>query len=324
MCSAAALEVVPLGPAYVPAAAALVTARIGTLRASIPTVPAAWSDEASLARLVGELAVRGSGVVALRAGRPVGFQAATLIDGHGGRWAYTPDVGHASTGEEHARVIEAMYTRLAAAWVRDACLEHTVTVLANDTEAITTWGRMGFGQSMVDLVRDLSPVEGHGPVPGIHVRRAGPADDAVIHALDLNLRAHVTASPIFLRARPAMPREILRAELADPTRATFVAEADGEAVAHLRIGPSATDVATIVRDPSTASITAAFTVTGRRGAGIATSLLDVALQWARDAGYTRSAVDHESANGEASRFWARHFVPVAVTLTRRLPPRVGP
>ncbi len=324
MSSSAALEVVPLATAHVAAAAKLLAAQIQALRASVPALPAAWSHDAPLARLVTELAVRGSGVVALRDGELVGFQAATLIDGHGGRWAYTPDVGHAATGDRRGRTIETLYARLAAAWVRDACLEHTVTVLANDAEALETLGRLGFGQSVIDLVRDLEPVQGCRSIPGIAIRRAGPADDAAIHALDQDLWGHVAASPIFLRRGPARPREILRPELADPARATFVAEADGETVAFMRIGPSATDVATIVRDQATASITAAFTVAGRRGHGIATCLLDAALRWAREAGFERSAVDHETANGEAGRFWARHFTPAALSLTRRLPPRVAP
>ena len=38
----------------------------------------------------------------------------------------------------------------------------------------------------------------------------------------------------------------------------------------------------------------------------------------------RWAVDHESANGEAGRFWARHATPVAVSLGRRLAPGTVP
>ena len=95
-------------------------------------------------------------------------------------------------------------------------------------------------------------------------------------------------------------------------------------VAFLRIGPSADDVATIVRDPGTASITGAYTVPAHRGTGVASALLDAAVEWAREAGYVRCGVDHEAANGEASRFWARHATPVALSLARRLPPATVP
>jgi hypothetical protein len=38
----------------------------------------------------------------------------------------------------------------------------------------------------------------------------------------------------------------------------------------------------------------------------------------------RCAVDHESANREAARFWSRHFTPVAVSMSRRLAPGIVP
>jgi GNAT superfamily N-acetyltransferase len=191
-------------------------------------------------------------------------------------------------------------------------------VLADEPVTIEALVRLGFGETVIDLVRDLSPVDDADPPPTISVRRADAADAAAIAELDDGLRRHLAASPIFLRMGPARPLELQRRALADPAQATFLAEADGQPIATLRIGPSATDVATVVRDPDTASITAAFTVAERRGDGIATVLLAAAVAWARDGGYARVAVDHDSANGEASRFWARHFTPVAVSLTRRL------
>lgn len=317
------LVLAPLAIEHVPDAAALVATRVRILRTAVPVVPQSWEDEASVARLVLGLAQRGSGIVALRGGTPVGFQAAMFIDGHGGRWAYTPDLGHAASGTGRARIISELYASLAEDWVRNACVEHVVTVFADDAETTDAWARLGFGRTVVDLLRDLSPVAGAAPDPGLTVRRATAADGAAIQVLDQGLRRHLAASPVFLRIGSAKSPELQRHELADPLSATFLGEADGKLVAFLRIGPTATDVSTIVRDAGTASITAAFTVRERRGGGVATALLDSALAWARAAGYVRAAVDHESANGEAERFWARHFVPVAYSLTRRLAPRGG-
>jgi len=321
-----AFDLVPLLATHAPAAAALVAARYAQLRADVAVLPAAWANEATLARLIGELVSRGAGVAAVRDGRLIGFQAATLIDGHGGRWSYTPDVGHAIAAldpDDAGRMTEALYASLAERWVREACLEHVVTVFATDATALATFGRLGFGQSVIDLVRDVATVAGAEPVPGVTIRRAGPDDAARIHQLQLGLRAHLAAPPIFLRLGPAQPVEIQRRSLADPAIATFLAEVDGGPAAFMRIGPSATDVATIVRDPGTASITGAFTIAERRSDGIASWLLDAAARWAADAGYVRLAVDHESANGEAVRFWARHFTPVTISLSRRLPPRIA-
>jgi GNAT superfamily N-acetyltransferase len=322
-----AFDVVPLQPHHVDAATALVAARYRRLRSAVPVLPAGWAAEPALARIIGELVARGAGAAAVRDGALIGFQGATLIDGHGGRWAYTPDVGHATSGlnaRDAQRVVEALYAHLAAAWVRDTCLEHVITVFADDADAMAALARLGFGHSVIDLVRDLTPVADGVSATGVTVRRAGPDAAAALVELEQGLRSHLVAAPIFLRAGPVQPLELQRRTLGDPAVATFVAEVDGDVVAFLRAGPSAMDVATIVRDRETASVSGAFTIADRRGHGVATCLLDAAVGWAREAGYARIATDHESANGEAFRFCARHFTPVALSLSRRLAPRIGP
>jgi GNAT superfamily N-acetyltransferase len=296
----------------------------------VPVLPESWTVEVVGARLVRALAERGNGTAVLRDGRLAGFQAATLIDGHGGRWAYTPDVGHAAPGSQDRgsfdvdRTVERCYAALADRWVQEACVEHVVTVLADDPATIAAFGRLGFAPHVVDLVRDLSPVVDVDIPPGIDVRRAYPADARALLDLHAGLVRHLRGSPVFLRIPNAPPLELQRRRLEDAATATFVATHDGRPIAFLRIGPSADDVATIVRDPGTASITGAYTVPAHRGGGVATALLDAAVEWARESGYARCAVDHEAANGEASRFWARHATPVAVSLARRLPPATVP
>ncbi len=318
------VSIVTFGAEHVLPAAGLVVMGIERLRARVPALPATWLDPDLVARVIAGLAERGTGLAVIDDGRLVAFQAAVLIDGHGGRWAYTPDVGHAAPWDEAGRLRETLYARLADDWIRGASPEHVVTVLADDDTASATFARLGFGHFVVDLVRDLSPVAAP-PLPeGIILRRATPEDARPVAALDEALRRHLEASPIFLRLAPPPALEVHRRRLGDPAEATFLALRDGEAVACLRIGPSATDVATIVRDAGTASITAAYTVHGLRGGGVASALLAVALDWARAAGYVRCAVDHESANREAARFWSRHFTPVAVSLSRRLAPGIVP
>jgi|tagenome__1003787_1003787.scaffolds.fasta_scaffold20969056_2 GNAT superfamily N-acetyltransferase len=324
--------VVPFRPAHVTRAAALVTASVARLREQVPALPEAWSDERVVRRVVRALAERGTGVAIVGRNRSlVGFQAATLLDGHGGRWAYTPDVGHAtvaasggSGAADGNRVVERLYAALAGGWVRDAYVEHVVTVLADDPARIAAFGRLGFAPHVVDLVRDLAPVDGGAVPAGGEVRRALPADAAAVHELHAALVRHLRGSPVFRSVPPAPALELQRRVIADPASAVFLAQVRGEPVAFLRIGPCADDVATIVRDRRTASITAAFTVPRARGAGIGTALLAEAVEWAREAGHVRCAVDHEAANGEAARFWSRHATPVAISVARRLPATAVP
>ena len=209
--------------------------------------------------------------------------------------------------------------------MRQACAEHVITLLADDVAGAEAFARLGFGQHVVDLVRDLSPVADAG-AGGAAVRRAGPSDAAAVMGLELGLRRHLTGSPIFLSMGPAPRRWTSTGGCSRTTPSPRSSRpTDGGApLAFLRIGPASEDVAMVVRDGGTASITGAFTLADRRGTGVATDLLDAAIGWARDAGYARCAVDHESANREAGRFWARHFIPVAISMARRLPARVLP
>ena len=313
------MAIVPLTPEHVPAAARLVAQGMADLRRSVPVLPAAWQDPGTCARALARLVDRGAGLAVEDDGELVAFQAAITLDGHGGRWAYTPDIGHAATGPHAARLRERLYADLAPDWLRSACPEHAITIPAHDTETQAVMARLGFGQYVVDLVGTLDPLEA-GPLPaGVAIRRAGPADAAAVADLDAALRRHLQTSPIFLRPGPAPSPEVARRDLADASMATLLAERDGRAIAYLRIGPCAQDVAMVVRDASTASVTAAFTREELRGLDVATHLLDAAIAWASEAGYTRWAVDHESANREGGRFWARHATPAAISMSRRLP-----
>jgi len=321
------IALVPLESAHAAAAARLVTAGVRRLRETVPVLPAAWEDDAVVARLVGALAQLGNGMAVIVDGRLTGFLAATLFDGHGGRWAYAADVTHgvvAASPAEVDRTIERLYTTLAARWVRDACLEHVVTVLADDEATLSAFLRLGFAPHVVDLVRDLRPVADAALPEDVTIRRAYPADAPSILDLQSGLVRHLRSSPVFLRLPNAPVLELQRRRLEEPATATFVAVRERRPIAFVRIGPPADDVAMIVRDAGTASITAAFTMPDQRGGGIASALLDAALEWAREGGYARAAVDHEAANGEASRFWARHMTPVAVSLARRLAPGIVP
>ena len=314
------MAIVTLGPQHVEEAARLVADEVVALRQLVPILPDAWEDPAVVARAIGQLVDRGGGLAVEDDGELVAFQAAITLDGHGGRWAYTPDIAHAAPGPHGTRLRERLYTELAPEWLRAACPEHAITIPAHDLDTQATMARLGFGQYLIDLAGSLEPLDA-GPLPdGVSIRRATAADAVAIAELGAALLRHLRASPIFLRAGTAPSPEVERGMLADPETATILAERDGRAVAYVRIGPCAQDVAMMVRDPSTASVTRAFTHEELRGTGIATHVLDAAIAWAREAGYARWAVDHESANREAGRFWARHATPVAVSMSRRLPP----
>ena len=90
----------------------------------------------------------------------------------------------------------------------------------------------------------------------------------------------------------------------------------------MRLGSADDDVCTIIYDEKTTSIYAAFTQEKIRGAGIATALLNHALQWARASGYERCAVSFEPMNLLGTRFWLKYFKPVCFSVVRHIDDRL--
>jgi GNAT superfamily N-acetyltransferase len=245
--------------------------------------------------------------------------------GRGLRWSFSPEWANAAAGDDPRLVREALYTAIAGEWLDAGAPRHLVSTMATATEALETWSWLGFGVDTVDAIRDLSPTVTPHPPPDpsadsaspLHVRRAGVDDVAAVARLERGLRDHLAAPPVLFALGPERTHAEHERLLADSAIATFVAETSGmSAVAYLRIGPVADDVAAAVRDPSTAAITGAFTVESRRRGGVATALLDAALAWARSERRERCSVDFESRNVLARRFWLRWFRPAVLTVGR--------
>lgn len=293
-------------------AAALVSARYAALRAQGPPLPARYEKADVVLDLLHNLSGDVPGVAALRDGQLVGFLAGMVLpELQGRRAAYSPEWANGARLGQSRRIYEAMYAHLAACWAEDGCGTHAVTSLAHDPEAITGWHWLGFGLLAVDAVRELSPLDG--AEQGVDIRRAGVDDLALVLPLIEALRRHVASAPVFWASDP---RHDYRGWLESPQNALWLAVADGQAVGGMGVTPANPQACTIIRDPGTCSIVNAYVREEARGQGIATALLDRALRWAHEQGYERCAVDFESANVLAARFWLRWFEPVCFTVMR--------
>lgn len=265
----------------------------------------------------------GSGVAAERDGRLVAYLGVWRFEARGEASVFSPEWANGADGHGRRRLIEELYAASADAWVRDGYRSHLISVLADDRGALDSSHWLGFGEVAADAIRGSDPVPGAEPVPALIVRRAGLQDLDALTAMEEGLRRHVAASPAFFRLGPPRSCEDQQSRLSDASTPIWMAELEGEAIAYLRIGSSSDEAATIIRDPETASISGAFTLAAHRRAGVATQLLNAAVAWGRQRGYRRVAVDHETANPEASRFWCRHFTYVTYSLGRRLSPATG-
>lgn len=255
-------------------------------------------------------------------GRLVGFLSGWRIPSFRGRRAvFSPEWANAADLENSRRIYEEMYAHLSSTWVADGCFTHLVSLLANDHDGIGGWHWLGFGMVAADAVRPLQPARG--PDVEVDIGRAGLHDLVQIMTLDESLYQYLAASPTFLVDTGERNKAYYEAWLCHPDRPVWLAYQGMKAVAYVGMGPASDDASTIIYDEKTTSISGAFTTERARGQGIATALLNQALEWARAAGYERCAVDFEPMNPLAARFWLRHFEPVCYTLIRHVDERAA-
>ena len=167
----------------------------------------------------------------------------------------------------------------------------------------------------VDSVRPLTPLERSDV--GIEVRRAGLQDARIVTDLGRALERHEAAAPTFWMHELGDFGETL----GQPGNAAWLAFEGGQVLGFIALEPGEACECALLRDTGTVNISGAFTVEAMRGKGVAASLLDHALAWARSQGYERCAVDFESMNTLAARFWVRWFEPVSYSLVRSIDKR---
>jgi GNAT superfamily N-acetyltransferase len=310
------LRVVDFREQHIQPASELAAEHVAAFRKAAPLVPERWTRPETYVEPLARLIERQPGAAALLDGRLVGFLCAMAWEHASQRNVHSPEWANVCTGDAAALVRQELYSRQAEAWLADRRTGHFIGLLPTDDVALSSLGWLGFGHSNIDGLRDLQPIAGR--LAGVDTSAAGSADAGAVLELELGLREHLASTPLFLELGPALSLEEVAHELADERSVTFLSRDERGPLAFLRIGPASSDASTIVRDAGTASITRAFTRADRRGGGVASSLLDAALGWAREQGYVRCAVDYESANLLASRFWARHFQVVGITVRRRI------
>ena len=133
------IQVEPLVAEHVDAAAGMAAERYRAVRAKIPILPASYeAAEAIVPRLQAHIG-HVPGVLALDAGRPVGFVMSLLVSNHAERMAIVPDFGHgAETGREY-ELYRLMYAQIAERWLANGCFLHAITLYPHQRAASAAW-----------------------------------------------------------------------------------------------------------------------------------------------------------------------------------------
>lgn len=300
-------------------AAALVTAWGARLAALDPPL-AGWGGEALEAALGRE---RSGGFVAERGGALVGYLLGAPIDGPPWRRsAWTGLGGWALAAGEPVSTMEDLYARAAEGWVADGRFEHVVVVPAA-AGCWESWFQLGFGVEQVHALRPTDGLEAAVPA-GVEVRRAGPADQALVLPLVDVVARQLVSSPAFAPSTAEWRADFPEGHaelLADDDVRYWVAVEGGAAVAFAVLS-SAEPGPGIPAGCAVLDLAATAPQARRRGIGRA--LLAAGLAEARAEGKPLCATDWRSASLLAARAWTGlGFRPTHYRLRRRMDDRIA-
>ena len=312
------------GPAHVEAAANLLLARIEELRADVPCLPSPAGHR--LDDLLRGAAVHGVGVAAVENDRLAGYLVGLGVDGLRGprTAAYVPEWSWAVSADAPPDLFTHLYESVASGWVGRGWLRHLVTALplGGPIDRQLSW--LGFAPCVLDAVRDLGEPMNRQEPDAVEIAAATDADLRQLAELRDLLDDHLGASPTFLHRDTSSAAGTVAGWLHDTDDRVFVARAGLEVVAFVRLAAEGDGVAEIVGGPEVVHVVAACTRPEWRSRGVAEALLASALSDARERGYRVAAVDFETANPLARRFWTRFFNPVCVSYERQLDARLAP
>ena len=293
---------------------ALFRAAYERARRAEPLIPALTRGHEERLRQRVERAFSVGGVAALRDGRMVGYLIASPTFAMRGLTAtLISEHGHAVAPGEEAALYGPLYARAVEERTRDGAQLHLIGRFARDDATAAALDDLGFGAVVDERLRDLRDVPGGTERdPDLRIE-ASPSDARWDEVAEIAAEhaAYYLGSPIFLAKDLGV--DAARDDLEEHRRAAdrlFVARIGGEIVAYLIVGACVGRTeGRLLAGTRTAQLRSAYAQPASRRHGIGSVLLQRAVAWARDAGYERLFVEHETANLEGGAFWRRHFSP---------------
>jgi GNAT superfamily N-acetyltransferase len=296
------VEVRPFDPADIPAAGALLAERHRRHRRAVPLLSARYEDIEPATAEVNAAFVNGSGSVAVRDGRVVGYLIGAAKADDWGPNIWVEAAGQAVDGAEAMRD---MYALAAARWVEEGRTAHYVLAPASDVDLLRAWYRLAFGQQHAHGIREVATSTTPSKVT---VRRAVRADIPVLAELEVELPRHQGGTPTFAGRTPPTVEECIaewETDIDSGEYTTFVAEVDGTVVGSAIGCPLEKSSAhTGLSRPDNAGFLGFAAVRpAARGAGAGRALGEAVLAWAGEAGFDSVVTDWRVTNLLSSRAW---------------------
>jgi ribosomal protein S18 acetylase RimI-like enzyme len=312
------MEVTPIQPHDIAAAARLFAQHFARLRESLPDLAPTLADPAQVEPYLVQLFDQCPGLAfrqdEVLAGY-LGWYIVPDLRGAGRLGAYVPEWGHCAAADLLPEVYQALYGAASALWAAEGCQVHAVTMLAQNRREQEFWFWNGFGLAVVDAIRPMQPLETP-VVSGLSIRKASAADAAALQSLDVEHCRHYTQPPVFMAPRTITTAEEFSEFIKLSENAVWMAWDGSTPAGFLRFDGYETDGATILEGTGGAFISGAYVRPGYRGRRAAQAMLDAALRDYSLRGYRRCVLDFEAFNPEARSLWLKYFRPAALSVMR--------
>lgn len=141
------------------------------------------------------------------------------------------------------------------------------------------------------------------------IRRAGPADAEALARIGVDTFCETfeglyASADLATYLREAYDLERTRADLADPAKASWLVEADGEIVGYATVGPCGLPHPEIT--PACGELKRIYVRRAWQGSGLAARLLGVTMAWLERDGPRPIWLGVWSGNHKAQRFYSKH------------------
>lgn len=218
--------------------------------------------------------------------------------------AMVPEYGHSAIDEDKNKLYRLMYMNLASRWIQNKIHLHIIGHFAHDRGLIKTLFQLGFGAIVTEKLRDLSPIKHDSDLLITYEN-----DPMKLVNLDQEHRQYYLKAPIFLK-RNTDPEAIisdLKKHVKHGDKFLVYHEHDVP-VGYFIVGQlKKNGEGFLLQDTNTAQVKSAFIKPSFRGKGVGTALVNEAIGWARENGFERLFVEHETTNYYGGQFWDKYF-----------------
>ena len=261
------------------------------------------------------------GVAAFSGDNLVGYMLANFqFDFKGQRAVIIREYSHTAVSEDKEFLYQLLYASLAEELLSRGINLHIIWHFAHDDALKETLFQLGFGAFIAGQIRDLSPIDAD---KNIHIVKE--PDFMSVAGLHVEHLKYYLDSPVFIikNTDDVSIKEDLTKHI-ELGHTLLVYYEDKAPAAYFILGAcDENEEGFLLQNSGAAQILSAYDRPSARGRGIGKALLAESINWAKEAGYKRLFVSHETANIYGGNFWRKYFQPFLYCSMRYIDNRVS-